>query len=147
MRFDVPGLGSDLDRNDDPLGWVKSSYSFALLAAAAALATLADRLRPPRPALFILGGAMLAAVPELPQPRFDPGTLFLLFVPPLLYRGAVQTSLRDFRIELGSIAFLSIGIVLATIATVGRRQLSWRVDDNYLGGLTHADRGAYCGWV
>jgi len=41
----------------------------ALLAAAAALATLADRLRLPRPALFMLGGTMLAAVPELPQPR------------------------------------------------------------------------------
>ena len=90
----------------------------ALLAAAAALATLADRLRLPRPALFVLGGAMLAAVPELPQPRFDPGTLFLLFVPPLLYRGAVQTSFRDFRIELSSIAFLSIAMVLATIAAI-----------------------------
>lgn len=89
-----------------------------LLAASAAMAMLADRLALPRPVLLVLGGAVLAMTPMLPRLQPNPEIVFLLFVPPLLYRGAAQTSLRDFRKRLQPIAFLSVVMVLATTAAV-----------------------------
>lgn len=89
-----------------------------LLGVAAAMAVVADRLGLPRPVFLIVGGALLAVIPGLPRLQLDPEVLFLLFVPPLLYRGALQTSLRDFTVRLRPIAFLSIVMVLVTTAGV-----------------------------
>jgi CPA1 family monovalent cation:H+ antiporter len=44
--------------------------------------------------------------------------LFLLFFPPLLYRGSLQISLRDFRVSLRPIGFLSIVMVMASTVAV-----------------------------
>lgn len=89
-----------------------------LLGAAAAAAVVADRLALPRPVFLVVGGAVLALIPGLPRLTLDPQVLFLLFVPPLLYRGALQTSLRDFRVRLRPIAFLSVVMVIATMVAV-----------------------------
>lgn len=89
-----------------------------LLAAAAALRVLAGRLNLPHPVLLVLGGLGLAAIPGLPRIEFEPETLFLLFVPPLLYLTAFTTSLRDFRAQLGPIARYGTVVVLLTIAAV-----------------------------
>lgn len=89
-----------------------------LLGAAAASAVVADRLALPRPVFLVVGGAVLAMIPRLPRLEIDPQVLFLLFVPPLLYRGALQTSLRDFRIRLRPIAFLSVVMVIASMVAV-----------------------------
>jgi Na+/H+ antiporter len=89
-----------------------------LLAAAAALRVLAGRLNLPHPVLLVLGGLALAAIPGLPRIEFEPETLFLLFVPPLLYLTAFTTSLRDFRAQLGPIARYGTIVVLLTIAAV-----------------------------
>jgi Na+/H+ antiporter len=89
-----------------------------LLAAAAALRVLAGRLNLPHPVLLVLGGLGLAAIPGLPRIEFEPETLFLLFVPPLLYLTAFTTSLRDFRAQLGPIARYGTVVVLLTMAAV-----------------------------
>ena len=89
-----------------------------LLAAAAVLRVLAGRLNLPHPVLLVLGGLALAAIPGLPRIEFEPETLFLLFVPPLLYLTAFTTSLRDFRAQLGPIARYGTVVVLLTIAAV-----------------------------
>ena len=89
-----------------------------LLAAVAALALLADRLEIPLPALLVLGGIVLALIPGLPRPTLDPDVVFLVFVPPLLYWTAINTSWRDFRTNLRSISLLAIGLVLATMWAV-----------------------------
>ena len=66
----------------------------------------------------MLGGLALAAIPGLPRIELDPETLFLLFVPPLLYLTAFTTSLRDFLAQLGPIARYGTVVVLLTIGAV-----------------------------
>jgi len=89
-----------------------------LLTAAAALRVLAGRLGVPHPVLLVLGGGALAAIPGLPRIGIAPDTLFLLFVPPLLYWTALTTSLRDFRAQLWQIARYGTLVVLLTIGAV-----------------------------
>jgi len=62
--------------------------------------------------LLVLGGAVLPFIPHVPRLTLDPKRSSILFVPPLLYRTAATTSLRDFRASLRPIAFLSIVMVL-----------------------------------
>ncbi|MGN6393548.1 MAG: Na+/H+ antiporter [Gemmatimonadales bacterium] len=89
-----------------------------LLTAAAALRVLAGRLGIPHPVLLVLGGVALAAMPQLPQIGIAPDTLFLLFIPPLLYWTALTTSLRDFRAQIWPIARYGTLVVLLTIGAV-----------------------------
>jgi len=89
-----------------------------LLAAVAALSLLADKLAIPLLALLVLGGIGLALAPGLPRPSLDPDAVFLIFVPPLLYWTALNTSWRDFRQNLRSITLLSVGLVIVTMLAV-----------------------------
>ncbi|MFL5493516.1 MAG: Na+/H+ antiporter [Gemmatimonadales bacterium] len=102
-----------------------------LLTVAAALRVLAGRLNIPHPVLLVLGGLALVAIPGLPRIEFEPETLFLLFVPPLLYWASLTTSLRDFRAQLWPIARYGTVVVLLTIAAVAAvahtliREITW----------------------
>jgi len=89
-----------------------------LLAATAAISVIAERLVVPSPVLLVLAGTILAFVPGLPRPRLSPEVIFLVFIPPLLYWSAINTSWRDFRWHLRSISLLSVGLVLVTMAAV-----------------------------
>ncbi len=93
---------------------------FLLLAAVAALATLANRIRVPYPILLVVSGLALAFVPPdvLPRYRLDPEVVFVLFLPPLLFSSAYFTSWRDFRRNLRPISLLAVGLVLFTVAGV-----------------------------
>jgi CPA1 family monovalent cation:H+ antiporter len=89
-----------------------------LLAAAAGLRIVAERLNLPHPVLLVLGGLAVSAIPGLPRIAIDPEALFLLFVPPLLYLTAFTTSLRDFRAQLWPITRYGTLVVLLSIAAV-----------------------------
>jgi CPA1 family monovalent cation:H+ antiporter len=89
-----------------------------LLVAVAALATLAARIKVPYPILLVLGGSALGFVPGLPQVKLEPETVFLLFLPPLLYVSALFTSWRDFRTNIRAISLLAVGLVLMTTFVV-----------------------------
>jgi len=89
-----------------------------LLAVSAALRLVARRLRVPHPVLLVLAGLALVFVPGLPRVEVDPDALFLLFIPPLLYWGALNTSLRDFRLHFWPIARFGTLVVLLTIVAV-----------------------------
>jgi Na+/H+ antiporter len=89
-----------------------------LLAAVAALATVANRVQIPYPILLVLGGLVLGFVPGLPRPVLEPDVVFLLFLPPLLYVSAIFTSWRDFRANLRPISLLAVGLVLMTTCVV-----------------------------
>ena len=78
----------------------------------------ARRLKIPHPVLLVLGGLALAFAPRLPAARLDPDVVFLVFVPPLVYRAALTTSWRDFREHLRSILLLAVGLVLVTILAI-----------------------------
>lgn len=100
-----------------------------LLVLVSGLIWLAGRLRIPYPIFLVLGGLAIAALP-LPHVRLESDLVFLLFLPPLLYQAGLDTSWRDFRQNLGVIAALAIGLVLATTLAVawtahGLLGLSW----------------------
>jgi CPA1 family monovalent cation:H+ antiporter len=90
----------------------------ALLVAVVALATVAPHVRVPTPILLMLGGLLLALLPQVPDIVLAPDLAFLLFLPPLLYSAAFDTSTRDVRAHLQPILSLAIGLVLATTAAV-----------------------------
>jgi NhaP-type Na+/H+ or K+/H+ antiporter len=89
-----------------------------LLAVSAGLRLLSIRLAVPQPVLLVLGGLLIAVTPWVPHFEPDPGVIFLVFIPPLLYRAALTTSLRDFKRNLRSISLLAFGLVLATMCAV-----------------------------
>lgn len=90
----------------------------ALLVAVAALAPAARMLRVPYPMLLVLVGLLLALIPGVPDVELAPDLVFLLFLPPLLYIAAFDTSIRDVRDYLRPILSLAVGLVLATTAVV-----------------------------
>ena len=89
-----------------------------LLAVSAGLRLVAERLAVPYAAVLVVGGLLLALVPGLPQVTLPPDVLFLIFIPPLLYSGAIAYPLRDFRREAGPILRLSVVMVLVSTAAV-----------------------------
>ena len=89
-----------------------------LLGATAAVRVLAERFDIPHPALLVLGGLALAVTPGLPRATLDPDVVFLIFVPPLLYFAAFNTSWRDLRTSLRLILLAAIGIVAVTMIAV-----------------------------
>lgn len=88
------------------------------LVVVALLALAARKIRVPYPILLTLGGVALALIPGLPQIRLEPQLVFDLFLPPLIYPGAVWTSWRDFRSNLRPILLLAIVLVLVTMSSI-----------------------------
>ena len=89
-----------------------------LLVVILFLVMLAHRIKISYPIVLVFGGLMLGLVPGLPIPEIDPELIFLIFLPPLLYEAAWQTSWKDFwkwRRIIGSFAF---GIVILTSCVV-----------------------------
>jgi len=87
-----------------------------LLVGVTLLALMARRFQLPTPALLVVGGLLVAVVPGLPTVQFDPQLVFLIFVPPLLYRASLLASYRDVRANFRPILSLGVGhVVFATI--------------------------------
>ena len=91
---------------------------FSLLVAIVVLATLAARLRLPYAILLVLGGLLLSFLPGLPSVTLDPTLILFVFLPPLIYSSAWNTSWREFRATLRPILLLAVGLVLVTTVVV-----------------------------
>jgi CPA1 family monovalent cation:H+ antiporter len=91
---------------------------FGLLVAVAALTWLAQRLRIEYPILLVIGGLIIGFIPGLPTIQLSPDVVFLVFLPPLLYYEAFNSSIRDFRANLRLITLNAVFLVIVTIAAV-----------------------------
>ena len=89
-----------------------------LLIVLAALVNVARRLDISYPIVLVIGGLLLALFPRLPEIRLEPEIVFLVFLPPLLYWDALNSSWRDFRDNRRPISLLAIGLVLASTVAV-----------------------------
>jgi CPA1 family monovalent cation:H+ antiporter len=89
-----------------------------LLVVVAALAWLANRIGIPYPVLLVVGGLAISYFPHLPPVELQPGFVFVLFLPPILYYAGTHTSWRDFKANLRPIALLAVGLVLFTTVLV-----------------------------
>src|SRR5256886_1901342 len=91
----------------------------ALLVAVVLLGIAARRLGVPSPVLLVIGGLVIALLPGLPPVEFEPRLIFVVFIPPLLYRAALTASWRDLRANVRPITLLAVGLVVFTTIVVG----------------------------
>lgn len=90
-----------------------------LLLAATLVVPLARRSDVPLAIAQVVCGLALSAVPFMREVMFDPELVFALLVPPLLYRAAATSSLRDTRRQAQPILLLAVALVLITTVAVG----------------------------
>lgn len=86
-----------------------------LLLCIVLLATLAKRFKTPYPIVLVIAGLFISLIPRVPHIELNPDVVFLLFLPPLLFAAAFQTSWRDFRYNISSISLLALGLVSFTV--------------------------------
>lgn len=89
-----------------------------LLAAVAFLAAIGRRVGLPDPIVFALGGLALALVPGLAPIALPPSLVQVVFLPPLIFAAAQDTSWSEMRREARPILLLAAGLVLATMIAV-----------------------------
>ncbi|HEU4555677.1 MAG TPA: cation:proton antiporter, partial [Chitinophaga sp.] len=85
------------------------------------LVMLAQRLKISYPIVLVLGGLCLSFFPRLPQIVINPELIFVIFLPPLLFEAAWQTSWKDFwkwRRVITSFAFLIVILTSCVIAVI-----------------------------
>ena len=76
------------------------------------------KIRFPFPIMLVLFGIVISLIPGLPSLKISPDIIFLLFLPPLLYGAAWQTSWHDFRASIRPISLAAVGLVLFTTLAV-----------------------------
>ena len=89
-----------------------------LLLFVIVFAFIARKLKTPYPIVLVLAGLALGFIPGIPRITLNPDIVFLLVLPPLLYSAAWNTSWREFRFNLASIAMLAFGLVGFTVAGI-----------------------------
>ena len=95
-------------------GWL----IFWFLVATTVLAIFSKRLGVAYPIVFVIGGALLGFVPNLPQMTLRPELIFLIVLPVLLGADAWTTDLAEFKRNLRPITLLAIGLVVFTTVMV-----------------------------
>src|SRR5215210_7690433 len=90
-----------------------------LIAVAAAVAAVAERLGLPPPLVLVVAGVIGSLIPGVPEYDLDPDLVLIGVLPPLLYSTAIRTSLIDFRRNRRAIVLLSVGLVAFTTVVVG----------------------------
>jgi monovalent cation/hydrogen antiporter len=89
-----------------------------LLAVVTALARITERIKIPYPILLVVAGITIGLVPGLPGVSLQPDTVFLLFLPPILFYAAWSTSWTDMKAARRPIGLLAIGCVIFTTCAV-----------------------------
>ncbi|MDQ2630070.1 MAG: Na+/H+ antiporter [Actinomycetota bacterium] len=89
-----------------------------LVLAAALLVRVADFGKIPAPIVLVLGGLAIAFVPGLPDVELEPDTIFLLFLPPLVYAAGWRTSPLELRAIVRPLGLLAVALVFLTAAVV-----------------------------
>jgi monovalent cation/hydrogen antiporter len=79
-------------------------YIFLILIILA-LVMLANKLRVAYPVVLVLAGLLLSFTSAFSHIIIDPELVFFLFLPPLLYEAAWQTSWKELEMEQGDHKF------------------------------------------
>jgi Na+/H+ antiporter len=89
-----------------------------VLTALIALLAAADKFRLPNPVLLVVAGLCIGFIPSMPGISLNPDVVFLIFLPPILYDAASNTSWHDFKSEIKPISTLAIALVIFTTGAV-----------------------------
>ncbi len=91
---------------------------FGFLVATAALAIFSKRINVAYPIVFVVAGALLGFVPNLPTIQLQPDTIFLIVLPIFLFSGGWTTDWNEFKRNLRPIGLAAIGLVVFTTVMV-----------------------------
>jgi Na+/H+ antiporter len=99
---------------------VEIALSLLVIAATVvAVTALADRIRFSAPLLLMPIGIAASYLPLVHTPPLSPNVILVGFLPPLLYAAAIRSSVIDFRVNLRSIGYLSVLLVVVTALGIG----------------------------
>jgi monovalent cation/hydrogen antiporter len=90
----------------------------SLLVAISFLTILSVKLKISYTILLVLAGLVIGIVPGMPAVSLQPDIVFLIFLPPLLYAAAWNTSWKNFWKSRRPIGLLSIGLVIFTSTAI-----------------------------
>ncbi len=88
-----------------------------LLATLVCLNSLAEKIKIPYPIILVITGILFGLSPQLPSMNLNPNVVFLIFLPPLLYDAANNTSWHEIKRWRIPIFLLAVNLVLFT--TIG----------------------------
>ena len=86
----------------------------SLLLTISLLTMLSTKLKISYPIFLVIGGLLISMIPGIPHISLHPDYVFLIFLPPLLYAAAWNTSWTDFWKLKRPIGLLSFGLVIFT---------------------------------
>lgn len=89
-----------------------------LILVISLLVMLGQYLRISYPIFLVVGGLVISFIPGMPRISLDPELIFLIFLPPLLYEAAWNTSWREFWRWRRIIAVFAFGLVILTSGVV-----------------------------
>jgi CPA1 family monovalent cation:H+ antiporter len=89
-----------------------------LFSVTIALLAVGDKWKIPNPVLLVLAGLALGFLPNVPDLSINPEIIFLIFLPPVLYDAAANTSWHDFKSEIRPISTLAFVLVVFTMVGV-----------------------------
>ncbi len=90
----------------------------ALLTIIGIVGALSQKLKIALPILLVVTGMLISLAPNIPPIHLEPDAVFFIFLPPLLYLDAYNTSWRQLKGVADIITLQAVGLVLATVAAV-----------------------------
>jgi Na+/H+ antiporter len=94
-------------------------WILALTATVTGVSALARRFELPAPLLLVVIGIGGSFLPFIEPFELSPELVLIGLLPPLLYSAAIKTSLVDIKTNRRPIAWLAVGLVIATTVLVG----------------------------
>ncbi|GGN00101.1 Na+/H+ antiporter [Dyadobacter beijingensis] len=90
----------------------------SLLFVVSMLTMLSEKVGISYPIFLVIAGLLISFIPGMPHFQLEPDWVFLIFLPPLLYEAAWNTSWKEFWAARRPIGLLSIGLVVFTATAV-----------------------------
>ena len=89
-----------------------------LLVVIVAFSAIVERLNIPQSVMLVVVGLIIGFTPQLPNAELKPDTVFLVFLPPLLFTAAWKLSWHDFKAERRAALSLATGLVFFTTIAI-----------------------------
>src|SRR6195952_4161486 len=94
------------------------SVIIVLLFGITFLGVLTNKYKFPFPIALVLAGLLISLIDGLPVIELHPAVVFIVFLPPLLYGAAWNTSWHEFKTYRRAISLAAIGLVLLSTTVV-----------------------------
>jgi monovalent cation/hydrogen antiporter len=96
----------------------------SLLFVVSMLAMISNKIKISYPVFLVIAGLIISLIPNIPRIALSPDLVFTIFLPPLLYAAAWNTSWKDFwsyRRPIGLLAFTLVIFTSCGVAYISHR--------------------------